>query len=47
MQTVEQLGAKAELRIRTMNSKNRLVPPEMVALEPLGSTPMPPGAPRT
>lgn len=42
MQTVAELGAKAELRIRTMNSKNRLIPPEMVALEPLGA-PQAPG----
>lgn len=47
METVAALGAKAETRIRTMNSKNRLVPPEMVALEPLGSQPPPPGATRT
>jgi hypothetical protein len=37
MQTVELLGAKAELRIRTANSKDRQIPGEMAALEPLGA----------
>lgn len=43
MQTVADLGAKAELRIRTMNARNRLMPPEMAALNPLGA---PQAAPR-
>lgn len=35
MQTVADLGQKAELRIRTANEKNRILPPEAVALQPL------------
>lgn len=36
IETISALGQKAELRIRTANAKNRLLQPEIAALEPLG-----------
>ena len=46
MQTVMEIGQKAELRLRTMNAINRQIPPQAAALQPLEAPPVAPGGTR-